>query len=314
MVTMLLWPDKLFTILITNISILLLFFLVVGCGDFVEDSAVSKFVNHPSSPDLHLTGESKKDNVSIDKKKVDIVFVVDTSYSMIYHLEQVHQSFAGFLNELSPMSWRIAFTNADYDPRGFDYYRRDLFKGRWINLEQNGQVLKDRVLHPGLRQSKEIFIDTLKRYKTGDVPELADQHLNPCDLPPYCQSQVRHPLYSLMTSVAINQHQFRKDADFIGIIFSNGDETFPVSADFMQRLKNMLYKKSDRQKSIRIFSISIVPDDQDCLQKNQSLPNNFGEPRYADSIFGIVKATKGYMISICSPDFSPLAKVIADVL
>lgn len=245
---------------------------------------------------------------------MDILFVVDTSYSMIHYLEQVPQSFAGFLDELSTLSWRIAFTNADYDPSGFDYYRRDLFEGRWINLELNGQVLTDRVLYPELNQNKKVFIDTLKRYKTGDVTEFAHQHLNPCDFPPYCQGKVRNPLHSLVMSVAINQHQFRKDADFVGIIFSNGDDAHPLTADFVRRLNNMLQEGTRKRKNVQIFSISIVPDDQDCLQKNQTLPNNFMEPGYADSIFTVVKSTKGQMMSICSPNFSPLAKAIVNAL
>ena len=38
------------------------------------------------------------------------------------------------------------------------------------------------------------------------------------------------------------------------------------------------------------------------------------EPSYADSVFTVVKATQGRIISICSPNFSPLAKAIVDAL
>ena len=216
---MLLWPDRLSSIFSTNhiITLLLFFSSVIGCS-FTEDSTVH-LAGGLSASRSSLEEKGKSGKSAIKQKKLDILFVVDTSYSMIHYLEQIPQSFTGFLDELSSLSWRMTFTNADYDPSGFDYYRRDLFEGRWINLELNGQVLTDRVLHPELNQNKKVFIDTLKRYKKGDVTELAHQHLNPCDFPPYCQGQVRNPLHSLVMSVAINQHQFRKDADFVSVIF-----------------------------------------------------------------------------------------------
>ena len=310
---MLHWPDKLFSTFSTNTLTLLLFFLVIGCG-FSKNLTESQFSGDVSSPHSYLIGGDGNRNSSIDQKKVDIIFVANTSYSMIHYLEQVHHSFAGFLNELSPVSWQMAFTNADYDSSGFEYYRRDLFEGRWINLELEGQVLTDRVLYSNSDQKEKIFIDTLKRYNTGDVATLSDQNINPCDLPPYCQGQISNPLHSLIMSVAINQHHFRKDADFVGIIFSNEDESTPVGADFLQRLNRVLHKDTEKQKNIKIFSISIVPDDRNCLQSNQNMSDSFGQPVYADSIFEIVKATKGRMISICSSNFSPLAKAIADVL
>ena len=312
-ITMLLWLDKLFSTFNTKTLILLLFFLVMGC-DFSKDSTESQFSDGVSSSHSYLTRGGENRIHSIDQKKVDIVFVVDTSYYMIHHLEQVHHSFAGFLNELSPFSWQMAFTNADYDSSGFDYYRRDLFEGRWINLELEGQVLTDRVLHSNSDQKEKIFIDTLKRYKVGDVSALSDQNINPCDLPPYCQGQISNPLHSLIMSVAINQYHFRKDADFVGIIFSNGDESTLVGIDFVQRLNRVLHKNTEKQKNIKIFSISIVPDDWNCLQSNQNMSDNLGQPVYADSIFEIVRDTKGRMISICSSNFSSLAKAIADVL
>ena len=310
---MLHWPDKLFSIFRINILILLLFFLVIGCG-FSKNLRESQFSGGVSSPQSYLIGEDGNRINSIDQKKMDIIFVVDTAYPMIHHLEQVHHSFAGFLNELSSASWQMAFTNTDYDSSEFEYYRRDLFEGRWINLELEGQVLTDRVLYSNSDQKEKIFIDTLKRYNKGDVSTLSDQNINPCDLPPYCQGQISNPLHSLMMSVAINQYHFRKDADFVGIIFSNEDESTPVGADFLQRLNRLLHKNTEKQKNIKIFSISIVPDDRDCLQSNQNMSDNFGQPAYADSILEIIKATKGRMISICSSNFSPLAKAIADVL
>ena len=284
---------------------------MIGCA-FTEDSL--QLVDGLSSSHSSLEETDKNSKNAIKQKKVDILFVVDTSYSMIHYLEQVPQSFAGFIDELSSLSWRIVFTNADYDPSGFGYYRRDLFEGRWINLELNGQVLKDQVLYPELDQNKKVFIDTLKRYEKGDVTEFVHQHLNPCDFPPYCQGQVRNPLHSLLMSAAINQHQFRRDADFVSIIFSNGDEVHPLTSDFVQRLNNILHKGAKKRKNTRIFGISIVPDDQECLQKNQQLPNQFMKPSYANSVFAVVKATQGQMMSICSSNFSSLAKSIVEAL
>ena len=163
-----------------------------GCGFFPHTYPGVRFAN--PSDETQSPDEEIPNSITLNgKKSVDILFVVDTSYSMVPYLEKVNQTFKDFIPKLSPVSWKIAFTNADYDPNAFSYYGRDLFNGKVMRLELNGSILPYNTLHVKSENSEGIFLDTLKRYEHGDISDLSpNQYINPCDLPPYCQGHIRN--------------------------------------------------------------------------------------------------------------------------
>ena len=296
---MFLWPDR--SLLIYNILFFILF--ICGCGFY--DPSLSGF--SPASSDLYAGGVIQ-DSKSSHKKPVDILIVMDTSYAMIAHLEQAPHTFKGFLQEWDNLDYRVFFTNADHDPSDVSYYRKGLLSGRLMPLERKGRVLKHKVLHPGFLDRDKIFIDTLKRYKTGSEP--AHSKKNPCNLPPYCQSQVRNPVRSLVRSIEVNHKRFRESADFVGILFSNGDES-DIYPEGPEILKKVFYKYNKMDKKLRIFGIAVYPNDENCLYQNKVYEPDFGAPAYSYSILSAVQATGGRMMSICASHFAGLAKFIS---
>ena len=269
----------------------------------------------PNPTDLKAVDNSEARLKNLNKKKkVDFLFVVDTSYPMVKHLQKVDETFKSFVTNLSPVTWRMAFTNADYDSNAFSYYGRDLFSGRAMKLELNGNILSHTFLHSSSQYSNEVFIDTLKRYEEGDIPHLSSKkYINPCDLPPYCQGSIRSPIRSLMNSLSVNTGLISKDSDaFVGIIFTNGDDTY-VQDDVSDSLVNKFTEQYGSKKIIKIYSISIIPGDKDCFHHDQST-NYFSDSSYSINIYKLVQATGGRAMSICSPDYSHLSAVITNSL
>ena len=250
------------------------------------------------------------------KRDADFLFVADTSYHMVKHLEEVPSTFKGFLPRLSSfLLFKMGVTNADYDPNVFSYFERDLFKGRVMWLELDGNLLPYKFLYPYFTKSEEVFLDTLKRYQAGDIPNHApDQYINPCDLPPYCQGNVRSPIQSLMSAFSVSTDLFRKNVDlFIAIIFTNGDDEY-VDDNTANTLVSEFQKHHGPRKKIRIYSIAIIPEDEECLNSVSSAQYDFATATYSKNIHALVKATGGDTISICEPNYSPLADMIVQSL
>ena len=305
--------------------------LFFGCAFFPshqlvleKDSAVSlssSFTEDVVDPEDRYGFILNKDNITDDndnyrKKEADFLFIADTSYHMVQHLEEVSTTFKGFLPRLSPVLWKMGVTNADYDPNTFSYFDRDLFKGRVMLLELNGNILPYRFLYPYFTNNEEVFLDTLKRYQVGDdISQSSDnQYINPCDLPPYCQGNIRSPIQSLISSFSVNVDLFRKNVDwFIAIIFTNGDDKY-IDDNTINILTSELQKYHGLEKKIKIYSISIIPDDEKCLNSIKSAQYDFATASYSHNIHKVVQATGGDTLSICSPNYSSLADVIVQSL
>ena len=293
-------------------TVLLLFSIIFsgGCRFFPHGEELG--VGYPYlQPDVNYVDDFTPYMEDLDKKKsADFLFVVDTSYPMVKHLQKVDETFKNFVSNLSPITWRMAFTNADYDSNAFSYYGRDLFSGKTMQLELNGNILSHTFLHSSSQYRKEIFIDTLKRYEEGDVEHLPPtQYINPCDLPPYCQGSIRSPIRSLMNSLVVNKGLIRKGSNaFIVVIFTNGDDIY-VQDDVVDSFVNKFQEQYGSQKTIKIYSISIIPGDQECFHQDQAT-NYFSDSSYGTKIYNLVQATGGEVLSICSPDYSHLASMI----
>ena len=247
-------------------------------------------------------------------KKVDILFVVDTSYSMVKHLQNVDKTFKDFIKNLSLSSSKIAFTNADYDPDASFHYSHNLFSGKVMQLELNGRILYHKFLYSYSQYSDRVFIDTLKRYEEGDVDHLSlNQYINPCDLPPYCQGDIKSPVRSLIRAFSVNKDFPREDGAFIVVIFTNGDDIY-VEENAVDMVFDAFKKNYGMKKDIRIHSISIIPGDHQCLVQDQSINYSFIESAYGKNIYKLVQATDGKALSICLPDYSSLGSIIVEAL
>jgi len=249
------------------------------------------------------------EKISPKKKLIDILFVVDTSYSMVKSLEQVNETFKGFINNLSSFNWKLGFINADYDPKFT--YGRDLFMGRIIRLELRGQLLSQRAIYFDSQYREQIFLDTLKRYEPGDIVGIpSNKYINPCDLPPYCQGSTKNPIQSLMNALSINKSFFRyRSSAIVAIIFTNGDNMHNTQ-DTVTKFMSEFRKYHGSEKIIKIYSIVIPPGDEVCLNEAKSEQYNFASVEYGHQVHELVKMTEGKTISICTDNYAPLALVI----
>lgn len=282
-----------------------LFPLFIGCGFFPRYAPEGVRVEEPSVLD-----EDQEVVANNDQKEADIVVVVDTSYGMVRHLEGVGRTFRGFVGKLSPVLWKLAFTNADYDNNAFSYYGRDLFSGKTMSLELQGKILPFSYLYYYTPRRDDIFVDTLKRYTEEELLALfGNQHVNPCDLPPYCQGSIRNPIRSLVKAFSVNSKMFRENATFVGIIFTNGDNTHNEE-NMIDKVMGEFRKHHGPNKKLQVYSIAIIPGDRDCFQHDQSLQYKFAESAYSTQIHRLVSATKGKAMSICAPSYVPLAEEI----
>ena len=290
-------------------------FLFSGCGwnshTLITESAVSEnFIS-----DKNIKGDrAGRLAQSRTTKHVDILFILDTSYSMVSYLEKAHQSFKGFIPRLSSVYWRIAFTNADHVHNTSAYYNANLFEGRIMRLEKGGELLPYRFLHPFFADKEKIFLDTVKRYEEGDIsPEVFSGYINPCDLPPYCQSSNRSPIQSLVSSFTEDKNWLRRRADFVAVIFTNGDDLH-FSTLFAQRVVNLFRKTHGKEKKFIIYSISITPEDSKCFEHHKNSQYRFAVFDYSKKIQSLVRFTRGKSISICEPNYSHLAEMIVNAL
>lgn len=283
-----------------------LFPLFIGCGFFPRYAPEGVKVDDDSV----LLEEDPEIVTNDNKKEADIVVVADTSYGMVHHLEEVSNTFRGFVGKLSPVLWKLAVTNADYDNNVHAYYGRNLFSGRAMNLELRGKILPFRYLYHYTPRRDDIFIDTLERYTEKELLALfGNKHVNPCDLPPYCQGSIRNPIRSLIKAFSANSRMFRENATFVGIIFTNGDN-MQNEEDMVDKVMGEFRKHHGPHKRLRVYSIAIIPGDLDCFQHDKSLQYEFSEPAYSTQIHRLVGATQGKAMSICAPSYVPLAEEI----
>ena len=292
-------------------------FLFSGCGwiaHTLTESGVSE-TSYDSISDKNRKGDRAQRLVkSRSTKHVDILFILDTSYSMVSYLEKAHQSFKGFIPRLSSVHWRIAFTNADHVYNTSAYYNANLFAGKTMRLQKGAELLPYRFLHPFFEEKETIFLDTLKRYEEGDIPpEVFSGYVNPCDLPPYCQSSNRSPIQSLVSSFTEDKAWLRRRADFIAVIFTNGDDLH-FSTLFAKRVVDLFKQTHGEEKKFIIYSISITPEDSKCFEHHKNSQYRFAVFDYSKKIQSLVNFTGGKTISICQTNYSHLAEMIVNSL
>ena len=298
-------------------------FTVCSCGgsgaslfeaNFKDDSTKVGYSNSSDRNALDEDPDSSQGGFG-NRKAVDILFIVNTSYSMIPHLKRIGESFSGFINNLGNSSWRIGITNADVDPNATHYVNNHLFFGRLIPFEFMGEILPYTVLTSDNQKADTIFLQTLKRNSPTDaVLPTSLLNINPCYAPPYCQGQVSNPIHSLIKSFAANPDFFRHAADLAVIIFTNGDETDFYDSIF-QKLKTEFKNNFPSQKNLKVYGIFVIPGDNNCLlAQNHAIRYDFSLSTYGENIYRLVQATQGGALSICSINYSKLAKTIVHSL
>ena len=247
-------------------------------------------------------------------KKVDIIFVVDSSGSMDPFLRDVRQTFAGFIPSLSGLDWQMMFTTAERNI-GSMFSQN----GRAITLEDNGKLLVgQKYLTKETRNYQSVFLDTLGSHDASpsvraDGSPNRDTAESPCLLAPGCQDWNEKPLEALKASFSNNRSFFRSGADVAVVIFSDSDEGEETPPENRVRTQDVIdafqTEWGGENKRLKVYGIITTPNsakDEACRAKYSSGVWG-GEGIVSVELARMVQATGGASMSLCDQSYAALA-------
>ncbi|MCB9025470.1 MAG: hypothetical protein H6625_04065 [Bdellovibrionaceae bacterium] len=226
---------------------------------------------------------------------VDILIVVDNSYSMYVEQKKMGERFGDFIKTLSDVNWRLAFTTTDASN-----YNGDRFGGNLLNLVgADGKIItKDT---PNLIQ---VFRDTIDRQK--DVQDCGVSGKAPC------ASGTEEPLKVITQAIGKSSTEnsmfFRSNAALAVIVLSDEDEMSfgPQDATKPDAVINSVVSTFGTTKKFLVSGIIIQPNDSACLAEQQ--PDGV----VATHVSSLVSLTNGITRSICDTDYKPSMQAISN--
>ena len=250
------------------------------------------------------------------KTKIDILFVLDVSRSMRENLSKLGESMDSLLSRIRNFDWQMAFTTADHgdhmrvegrvgEERWRDYKGSLPHFGRFMKLENHGNVLEQQILDKKTPSYNRIFRDTLTLNSTRNCND---------GLPPYCQGGHEQPLRSLKAALERDENRgfFRKDADFIAIVITNEDERIedPKRATTAQEVRDVFYSiHENRNKDF--YGFGIIVESEDCYSRNN---NGSTKGEYSKRVSELAEMTRGRNVSICQSDYGIALRGISSLI
>ena len=210
--------------------------------------------------------------LSAEKRKLDILFVVDNSFSMADMQKELSKRLSNFLSHLKSVDWRIGVLTTDMGTRGRAYQA-----GRLLEFSSGRKFIDASDSSYNL-----MFSQTICRPETGSSSE--------------------YPIGALLKAMekkdGENQGFFRAGSFVVAILLTNEDEhnSRRLAGTEPSALVNFFNTNMSSHQSLRVYGISILPNDRDCLNLQ-----NHGS--YAHKVNELVQATGGENISICSQDY-----------
>ena len=279
--------------------------------DEVSPPEEGRYVFRASSPKAIRFQVKKGHEISRSiqwNNKMDIIFIIDTSSSMLGNIIHFKDRFRGFLSGLGNLDWKIMFTNADWNGGG------PYTKGSLLPLERKGVVLDQYVLTAQTEDYNNVFLDTISYHKPFEHTirfRGKDMPLPYCELPPFCQGRKEQPLRVLKHILEHNEdyHFFRKGSHVVAIVitnykeFQNNNQDITTSQDVMETFQHAL----GTDHLFSVFGIHILSDDRECLEHNNNLKLIFNEAGVALELENLTSGSGGKSFSICAPQFNHLA-------
>ncbi len=275
-------------------------------------------IQQKAFPKLTLSVTTDRPPTVFIPRPLDIVLIIDTSFSMQKRLTSFKSRFAHFLSRLSYLDWKLMITNADHGDTWNPFSNIVALKGNAFRLERNGQVLDLKYLSPSVPYYNSIFLSSISLHKWGEYTRSTregTQNVQPCQLPPGCQSYKEQPLKSLKSALIKNPDFFRKEADVAVVLISNSQEQAgPTSATEPEEVIRQFEEQYGTKKRFEVYGLVIREEDEECLQENLAQQSAFTEPQVEVSfkIMTLSDMTGGEIFSLCSADYSELAMSIAD--
>lgn len=199
--------------------------LVISCSDVKFSNAPSGACEAADSCVVDQSGETltKTLDVPYPNTKVDLLFVVDNSRTMLDEQTKIAQRLSGFLNSINGLDWRIAVTTTDNKSGAQDYRDGKLVpflatnsNGNFTYATQGGSQIF--VLTKATPNAATLFQNTVYR------PESYQCAANTSNCPNIVSGDERG-IYSSVRNIKANSRSFmRSDAQLHVIIISDEDE------------------------------------------------------------------------------------------
>lgn len=224
------------------------------------------------------------------KAKVDVLFVVDNSGSMLAEQNKLGSALSSFITSLGQVDWQIGITTTDVSDGAWG------LKGDLLAYTGTSTT----ILNKNVTGFESLFMNTVVRQELIDCKDHPDRP----DLYP-CPSIDERPLEAMMLAFqkrsTSNRGFFRNGADVAAVILSDEDErSTGVGAVAPGAVVDAFRQVFGTTKTLSTYGIVIQPGDTACY--NSQLPSGGS---YGASAAALVALTDGETGSICASDYGP---------
>ncbi len=281
-----------------------IFILLAACSGEVEfdeipqaislDTCESESCLEPGEEFIEKAGQTSVTQESTGGQ-VDILIVVDNSYSMYDEQRKMGERFGDFIRTLRNVDWQVAFTTTDARTN----YNSHRFGGRLLNLVgANGSVINKNTAN-----LVQVFKDTIDR--SGDQEGCDFGFSEPC------ASNNEEPLKAITQAIDLKDGAsssfFRNGSALAVIILSDEDEQSIGGRNAIKpnQVIEKVRSSFGASKKFAAYGIIIKPQDQNCLAANQ--PDGV----VATHVYTLANLTGGITRSLCDNDYKPSMKAIS---
>ena len=230
--------------------------------------------------------------------KVDMLFVVDGSFSMKEVLRSIPERMDGFIPALDSLDWRAGFISAHVKKN------KDM---ELSSMEIDGAVVLERkYITRGTVSKERIFIDSLTRNSTR----------RRCAFPPACGGFKETPLLALNKYItsplrsAANGTRFIRDEAHLAVVIltDNKENKKQGQRTTADEVINTLQQEFGLDKE---FSVHVLAVTDDACRGQLKEEHFFAEGRRSAEMLLLSRETGGSYLSLCSYDYAvPLAEAI----
>ncbi|MGE4131152.1 MAG: hypothetical protein AB7F86_05905 [Bdellovibrionales bacterium] len=254
--------------------------LATACSEvaFSPDPGYDGALEIPPGYQLESFGFNDQDT----RAKVDVLFVIDNSGSMLEEQTKLAPALSSFITNIARIDWQIGITTTDTSNGPFG------LKGSLVNLNGAG----GKVLSAATPNYQQVFANTVIR-----------NELIGC-VDPNCPSSDERALEAATMAIgkrnSDNAGFFRQGADLALVILSDEDEQSTGTGTTPAQVVNAVTSAFGPNKTFTSFGIIIKPGDTACFASQSATSGQYGD--YASALADLTKGVTG---SICDSDYGP---------
>lgn len=260
----------------------------------------------PSSNELTF---DYTETVPYPDTRVDILFIVDNSKSMMDDQSQMAARFNDFMSSINGLDWQIAISTTDTRVGSKEY-----MGGKLLPFKDSSGQTVTYVLNKNVSGYDSLFRSTIQRKETQDCVWYYQQGRPwECDL-----NGDERGIYSAVIALNQNQNGFMRSGVPLKVVIisdenerSNGGKypNLPLvdGQDFAEDLVALANQKG---KSLTAYSIIVPSNDQFCAAAQAN--NSYNDATFPGTIYEkLASLTGGGTFSICASSFTPHLQAIS---